>query len=57
MLYITKDAVDRFITSWNHHRVSGLSECIPTENMKAIKRTAVIADFLIPLTPEAVLMN
>ena len=57
MLYITKDAVDRFITSWNYHRVSGPSECIPTENMKAIKRTALIADFLIPLTPEAVLMN
>ena len=57
MLYITKDAVDRFITSWNHHRVSGPSKCIPTENMKAIKRTALIADFLIPLTPEAVLMN
>ena len=57
MLYITKDAVDRFITSWNHHRISGPSECIPTENMKAIKRTALIADFLIPLIPEAVLMN
>ena len=57
MFYITKDAVDRFITSWNHHRVPGPSKCIPTENMKAIKRTALIADFLIPLTPEAVLMN
>ena len=56
MLYVTKDAVDHFITSWNHHRVPGPSGCIPIENMKATKRTAVIADFLIPSTPEAVLM-
>ena len=56
MLYVTKDAVDHFITSWNHHRVPGPSGCIPIENMKATKRTAVIADFLIPSTPEVVLM-
>ena len=56
MLYVTKDAVDLFITSWNHHRVSGHNGCIPTENIKATKRTAVIADFLIPSTSEAVLM-
>ena len=56
MLYVTKDAVDHFITSWNHHRVPGPSGCIPTENMKPTKRIAVIADFLIPSTPEAVLM-
>ena len=56
MLYVTKDAVDHFITSWNHHRVPGHSGCIPIEHMKATKRTAVIADFLIPSTPEAVLM-
>ena len=45
MLYVTKDAVDHFITSWNHHRVPGPSGCIPIEKMKATKRTAVIADF------------
>ena len=45
MLYVTKDAVDHFITSWNHHRVPGPSGCIPIKNMKATKRTAVIADF------------
>ena len=56
MLYVTKDAVDHFITSWNHHRVPGPRGCIPIENMKATKRTAVIADFLIPSTLEAVLM-
>ena len=56
MLYVTKDAFDHFITSWNHHRVPGPSGCIPIENMKATKKTAVIADFLVPSTPEAVLM-
>ena len=56
MLYVTKDAVDLFITSWNHHRVPVPSGCIPIENMKAARRTTVIADLLIPSTPEAVLM-
>ena len=56
MLYVTKDAVDLFITSWNHHRVSCPSGCIPTENIKATKRTAVIANFLILSASEAVLM-
>ena len=51
-----KRCIDHFITSWNHHRVPGPSGCIPIKNMKATKRTAVIADFLIPSTPEAVLM-
>ena len=56
MLYVTKDAVDSSITSWNHHRVPGPSGCVPIEDMKATKRTPVIADFFIPSTPEAVLM-
>ena len=56
ILYVTKDAADHFIPSWNHHRVPGLSGCIPIENMKATKTTRVITDFLIPSTPEAVLM-
>ena len=56
MFYVTKDAVDLFITSWNHRRVPVPSECIPIENMKAARRTTVIADLLIPSTPEAVLM-
>ena len=56
MLYVTKDAVDLFITSWNHHRVPVPSGCIPIENMKAARRTTVIADLLIPSTSEAVLM-
>ena len=56
MLYVTTDAVDHFITSWNHHRVPVPSGCIPIKNMKATKRTVVIADFLIPSTPEAMLM-
>ena len=56
MFYVTKDAVDLFITSWNHRRVPVPSECIPIENMKAARRTTVIADLLIPSAPEAVLM-
>ena len=56
MFHVTKDAADHFTPSWNHHRVPGLSGCIPIENMKATKTTTVIADFLIPSTPEALLM-
>ena len=57
MLYVTKDAVNHFITSWYHHRVLGLSGCVPIENMKTTKRTAVIVDFFICSAPEAVLMQ
>ena len=42
ILPVTKDEVDYFLTSWNHHRVPGQSICKPIENMKAIRRTAVI---------------
>ena len=56
MLYVTKDAADHLITSWNHHRLQGPSGCIPIENMKATNKTAVTADFLITCTPEAVLI-
>ena len=56
LVYVIKDAADNFITSWNYHRVPGPSGFISTENMKATKRTAVFADFLIRSTPESVLM-
>ena len=57
MLYVTKDAIDHFIRSWNHHRVLVPSGCVPIENMKTTKRTAVIVDFFISSAPEAVLMQ
>ena len=45
LVYVTKDAADNFITSWNYHRVPGPSGFISIENMKATKRTAAFADF------------
>ena len=55
MLYVARDAV-HLMTSWNHHRIPSPRGCRPIENMKATKRTAVIAKFLISSIPETVLM-
>lgn len=55
-LYACSDAVEHFVSSWNHHRVPGPNGCIPIENMRQTKNTAQVEEQLIPTTPELVHM-
>ena len=55
-MYVTVDAADHLISSWNHHRVPGPEGCIPIENMRETKKTVDLPELLIPSVPEAVRM-
>ena len=56
MLYVSQDAVDNLLQSWNHHRVSGPTGCVPIENMMATRQNAYVPHWLIPSTSEAIRM-
>ena len=55
-LYVSSDAVEHFINSWNYHRIPGANGCVPVQNMMATKRTAKLPDGFLPSTPDAVKM-
>jgi len=55
-LYISKDAVEHLLNSWNHHRVPGFNGCIPAENMQQSMHMAQVVEFLVSSTPELVRM-
>lgn len=56
LLYASGNAVEHLLNSWNHHRVPGPQGCVPIENMIASRGTTTIPIFLIPTTPEAVIL-
>ena len=56
MLYVSHDAIQHLLMSWNYHRVPGPQGCIPTENMIQTSRTVKLPEYLIPTTAEAVKM-
>ena len=56
MLYVSHDAIQHLLLSWNYHRVPGPQGCIPIENMIQTSRTVKLPEYLIPTTAEAVKM-
>ena len=55
-LYVSADAIEHFINSWNYHRVPGPSGCIPIENMRETSRNVFLPPGALPSTVEAVRM-
>ena len=56
MLYVSHDAIQHLLLSWNYHRVPGPHCCIPIENMIQTSRTVKLPEYLIPTTAEVVKM-
>ena len=56
MLYVSHDAIQHLLMSWNYHRVTGPKGGIPIENMIQTGRTVKVPEYLIPTTAEEVKM-
>ena len=55
-IYVTNDAANHLINSWNHYRIPSPQGCIPIDNMQDTKCTVDLHEALVPTAPEAVRM-